>query len=188
MAKSAPKRVQSSPVSKHAEDIWDHLDGWHGATAAKDLREFIEGRVTFLSRTKGIPSSAIYAALAAGVRVVRAHHHRLHINALERGIAGAQRNVWRALDKAVKELESWIAIDPYSSEDEQFGNSVQQLRELRDDFATSPLPIFSSRRTRLARAGRPALGKRADELLRRARVSKEERAALLKAVLEGELD
>ena len=181
----------------HAETIWSYLEAWH-PNEAHDRRAEVEWRVDILA-TLGRDPVKIYAALSAGVRILKAHKQRVRSLAGDRRIAKHQLGVWRDLDRAIKSLEEWNETwmideheyidDTYIDPDGPGHNPMECLRVLRRDFERSPLPIFGRRidgkvvdpRMRLS-GGRPWLHKRPSELLRRAHVPKEERAALLKAL------
>jgi hypothetical protein len=166
------------------EAIRSYLKAWH-AEDADERYDDIEQRVQ-IATNGGCDAKKIYSALAVAVRLRRAHHRRLSTLESERAVARAQKRVLSALNDAVASLDSWVEMagddEHIQFADEDGHNPVECVRKLRDQFEHFPLPDVVNRRIRLARAGRPVLHKRPNDLLQRAGVPEQERMALLKAL------
>ena len=84
------------PDRNHEQAVWEYLEGHYPKKVAARQRAEIETRVLILRKQNKDPAK-IYAALAVGVRLLKAHKSRLRSNEIERSLATRQRRVWRDL-------------------------------------------------------------------------------------------
>lgn len=193
------RTIKSPPDA--IEEVWAYLEHWH-ADKASEWRADIEGRINILARlarrglkgpqadhAEALRRAKICAALCVAVRIRKAHWRRKRHQEDTRTVLREQSRVLRDLDRVIKSLEDWNKLwgideheyidDAYIDVDGPGHNPLECLRQLRRDF---PIIDGNNENLRLPTPGRPWLHKRPDDLLRRARVSKEERAALLKSL------
>jgi hypothetical protein len=181
-----------SQTQKPDDALWEYLKAWF-PNDADDRRSNITLTVNYCAKLRGCDTAEIYDALCAGVRLRREHKARLYSNETERGIAKRQRQVWQALNEAVKSVDEWNRVwrtderdyidNNYIDVDGPGHNSLTCLRALRDSFWTHTVPLDDDTRGRLQARGRPWVAKRrTEDLLRRANVPVEERKALLKDI------
>jgi hypothetical protein len=170
-------RRQCTPTC--AEDIWGYLSRYHPDDAA-GRRADIEERVEVLAKLGRDPVK-IYSALRVGVQILQAHQRRLRHLATGRLIKSDQTRVLPDIERAIASLESWNRTWRIA---EAECPELETLRALRSEFSTGPLPLSGdlTKHVRLP-VGRPWCDwHQSDDLLRRERVPKEERRALLKAL------